>query len=144
MKILVGVDESDMSKHAVQRALQLAERLDAEVEVAHAAYIPATVLAAMGGVPMNMEDIVTGQRRAVWAGLESVLGEAKVPVTRVDLDGYPPDALTDHAGNSGADLIVVGTRGRGPIASMVLGSTSHRVVNNAPCDVLVVRPRGER
>lgn len=143
MKILVGVDESDMSKHAVQRALQLAEQLDAELEVAHAAYIPATVLAAMGGVPLNMEDIVAGQRRSVWAGLEPVLGEATVSVSRVDLDGYPPDALTDYAEKSGADLLVVGTRGRGPIASMVLGSTSHRIVNNAPCDVLVVRPQEE-
>lgn len=141
MKILVGVDESDMSKHAVEHALRLAERLGAEVHVAHAAYIPATVLAAMGGAPLSLDDLIAGQRRSVWAGLESVLHGAKVTVRTVDLDGYPPDALIDYAKSSGIDLLVVGTRGRGPIASMVLGSTSHRVVNNAPCDVLVVRPR---
>jgi len=61
----------------------------------------------------------------------------------VDLEGYPPDVIVEYAQEIGADLIVVGSRGRGDLASLVLGSTSHRVVNHAPCDVLVVRGHNE-
>lgn len=143
MKIVVGVDDSHTSLLALQRALHLAALLDADVDVVHVSYLPATVLAAMSGVPMATEDFAEAQRRAVWARIEGVLAEAPVDVRPVDLEGYPADALVEHATGVGADLLVVGSRGRGALASLLLGSTSHRVVNHAPCDVLVVRRQEE-
>ena len=47
--------------------------------------------------------------------------------------------ITAAAEEIGADLIVIGCRGRGNLASLVLGATSHGVIQHAPCDVLVVR-----
>ncbi len=58
---------------------------------------------------------------------------------RVDLNGYPADALVEYAGGVGADLIVVGSRGRGELAALLLGSTSHRILHLATCDVLVAK-----
>lgn len=139
MKIVVGVDDSDISEHALERALLLAERLGAEVDVVFVSHIPATVLAAMTGVPMATEDFSTAQRNAVWNRIDPVISGAAVPVEKVEMEGYPPDCLVDHATAVGADMIVVGSRGRGPLASLLLGTTSHRVVNHSPCDVLVVR-----
>jgi nucleotide-binding universal stress UspA family protein len=106
-------------------------------------HVPATVIAAMSGVPMASDDFSEAQREAVWARVDSILESAGGEVRKVDLEGYPSDSLIDHAAAVGADLVVVGTRGRGPVASLFLGSTSHRVVNHAPCDVLVVRHQEE-
>jgi len=58
--------------------------------------------------------------------------------TRVEI-GRPASVLLDAARDGGADLIVVGSRGRGPIASMLLGSVSAEVSAHAPCPVLVAR-----
>jgi nucleotide-binding universal stress UspA family protein len=53
--------------------------------------------------------------------------------------GNPADVLVEEAEESGADLIVVGTRGLNAARRLVLGSVSTNVVQHAPCDVLVVR-----
>ena len=137
MKIIVGADDTEAGERAVRRAVEFARRLDAQLEVVYVSHVPATVLAAMGGVPTVGEDFATAQRDAVWERVAPFLEETGA--TRVDLEGYPPDVLVNRAIETGADLIVVGSRGRGDLASLLLGSTSHRVANHAPCDVLVVR-----
>jgi nucleotide-binding universal stress UspA family protein len=140
MRIVVGVDDSDMGEAAARKAIALADRLDAEVDVVFVSHVPSTVLAAMAGVPTVAEDFATAQRDAVWKRIKPVMEGTKA--RRVDLEGYPPDALVAHAKATSADLIVVGGRGRGDLASLLLGSTSHRVVNHAGCDVMVVREEG--
>lgn len=143
MRIVVGVDDSPMSETALRRALDLGASLGAALDVVFVSHVPATVLAAMSGVPMGSEEFAEAQRSAVWGRFEPMLEASDADVRRVDVEGYPSDGLIDHAEAVGADLIVVGTRGRGPVASLFLGSTSHRVVNHAPCDVLVVRHHEE-
>jgi nucleotide-binding universal stress UspA family protein len=137
MKIVVGVDDSDAAELAVRKAVGFAGKLSAELDVVFVSHVPATVMAAMAGVPTIGEDFADVQRAAVWKRIAPIIEGS--PARRVDLEGYPPDALVAHATSVGADLIVVGSRGRGDIASLLLGSTSHRVVNHAPCDVMVVR-----
>ena len=141
MRIVVGVDDSAMGEAAARKAIDLGRRLGADVDVVFVTHIPSTMLSAMAGVPTVAEDFATAQRDAVWQRMAPILEGAEV--NRVDLEGYPPDALVAHAEAVSADLIVVGSRGRGDLASLLLGSTSHRVVNHAPCDVLVVREEAE-
>lgn len=139
MKIVVGVDDSVMGEAALRTAIDYAARLGGEVDAVFVSHVPATVLAAMGGVPGIGEDFAATQRQQVWARMKPIIDGSKGLVHPVDLEGYPPDALVGHATTAKADLMVVGTRGRGELASLLLGSTSHRVVNHAPCNVLVVR-----
>jgi nucleotide-binding universal stress UspA family protein len=77
---------------------------------------------------------------AVWGAIEEKLARAPIDIIRTDLDGYPPDTLVAYAEDVGATLLVVGTRGRGELASLILGSTSSRAIHLAKCDVLVVKP----
>jgi nucleotide-binding universal stress UspA family protein len=56
----------------------------------------------------------------------------------VRLDGDPASELTRECAE-GVDLLVVGSRGYGPLARVLLGSVSRKVVQDAPCPVLVVR-----
>jgi len=137
MKIIVGVDDSAAGERAARRAVDYARRLGADLDVVFVSHVPATVLAAMGGVPTIGEDFAGAQRTAVWDRIGPII--EGTGARRLDLEGYPPDALVDLATSEKADLVVVGSRGRGDLASLFLGSTSHRVVNHAPCDVLVVR-----
>ena len=137
MKIVVGVDDSPAGELAARRAVEYAGRLDAELDVVYVSHVPATVLAAMGGVPTIGDDFAAAQRTSVWRRIDPIIDGTGA--RRVDLEGYPPDTLIDFAVAENAELIVVGSRGRGDLASLLLGSTSHRVVNHAPCDVLVVR-----
>jgi nucleotide-binding universal stress UspA family protein len=58
-------------------------------------------------------------------------------VTRI-VEGNAGSALCDLAADVGADVIVIGTRGRGGVRRALLGSVSDHVVRNAPCPVLVV------
>jgi nucleotide-binding universal stress UspA family protein len=105
---VVGVDDSAMSETALAKALHLASSLDASVDVVHVTYVPATVLAAMSGVPMATEEFTDAQRKAVWARFDEAMRNSPVPVRPVDLEGYPADALVEHASGTGADLLVVG------------------------------------
>jgi nucleotide-binding universal stress UspA family protein len=57
--------------------------------------------------------------------------------------GPAGEAIVSVAKEIGADVIVTGSRGRGRIARTLLGSVSSHLVNEGPCDVLVVRPRGD-
>lgn len=60
-------------------------------------------------------------------------------IERLTLRGRPASAIVEEARAWTAELVVLGNRGHGPIASMVLGSVSAEVVDHAPCPVLVVR-----
>ncbi|MDH4119146.1 MAG: universal stress protein [Acidimicrobiia bacterium] len=137
MLLVVGIDESEHAGHVVDRAIQEAELRGAELHVVHVFHPP--ILPYMGA-PIDMGALATAQRKAVWDRLEPHLAKAKMDVERVDLEGYPPDTLVDYVANTGAQLLIVGSRGRGEIAALVLGSTSHRAIHLANCDVLVVKP----
>jgi nucleotide-binding universal stress UspA family protein len=67
------------------------------------------------------------------------LEDAGVDVVRVDGEGSPGRALIDYSAEIGAELVVVGTRGRGRVKSLLLGSTAEDVVNSGSCDMLLVR-----
>ena len=88
---------------------------------------------------MNLEVLAVAERKSVWEPLDEVLSESATTVSKVDLEGYPPDTLVRYAEDVGASLLVVGTRGRGEFASLILGSTSSRAIHLSPCDVLVVK-----
>lgn len=72
--------------------------------------------------------------------LEAVAPEPRsVPIRAVVVEGQPADALVELARD--ADELVVGTRGRGGFAGLLLGSVSQRCVERAPCPVVVVPDR---
>jgi nucleotide-binding universal stress UspA family protein len=139
MVVVAGVDSSDQAVKVLGRAIDEARRREAPLHVVHVFNPPMIYME----VPIDMGEIAEGERRAVWSQLEPVLSGAGVPVTKVDLDGYPPDVLVAYATEVDASVLVLGTRGRGDFASLILGSTSHRAIQLATCDVLVVKPDQE-
>jgi nucleotide-binding universal stress UspA family protein len=135
MVVVAGVDSSAHAVKVLGRALDEARRREAELHLVHVFNPPMIYME----VPLDMGEMAEGERHAVWSQLEPALTGAGVPVTRVDLEGYPPDVLVAYATDVDASVLVVGTRGRGDLASLILGSTSHRAIQLATCDVLVVK-----
>lgn len=144
MIVVVGIDDTEQSRRALRRAKRLTDWLQGHLHVVYVSHLPPVVLAAIEHAPLQLEEIEAQERSAVWGSAREIIeGEGNgSTITEVNLTGYPPDALVEYAGKVAADLIVVGSRGRGDLAALVLGSTSHRVLNTAPCDVLVVKGDG--
>ena len=144
-RIVVGVDGSDGARAALAWALAEAVRRGAEVDVLSAVpvdfYWDDPYLRDDGGVDRVRADTETRAR----ALIEEVRRDpavasvaAGVPVDVVVVAGPPAEFLVDRA--EGADLLVVGSRGRGAARSTLLGSVALHCVTHAPCPVVVVHP----
>lgn len=133
--VVAGVDDSPVSKNVLEKAIEQASWRHAELHVVHVVRVPMTYTQ----LPVDVTEIIEAERGMVWGELEPMMAGSGLSVRRVDLDGYPPDTLVAYASTEEAVLLVVGTRGRGEIASLILGSTSHRAIQLAECDVLVVK-----
>ena len=138
--ILVGHDGSECAQHALRWAGELARRADLDLHVLRAwsmTSAPRPKSWSPGYVP-PMED---------WAG--GVYEELNKHVTAARLDSSvrvhchvvhrsPAKGLIETA--AGADLLVVGARGRGGFGGLLLGSVSDQCVHHAECPVTVIRP----
>ena len=92
------------------------------------------------GTNGETEDEADARRlREAVARAETALQRPGLKVEGFLLHGRPGSSIVDEAGAIGADLVVVGSRGHGTIATMLLGSTASEVVDHAPCPVLVAR-----
>ena len=135
--IVVGVDGSDPAWAALRFALEEAELRRATLRVICAWELP---VAQWGEFPPPEETFDRFRRDAeeiVAAAAEIVAKEApNVECERLAPEGPPGTALLDNAGD--ASLIVVGTRGHGSVAGLLMGSVSQEVVHKAQCPVVVV------
>jgi nucleotide-binding universal stress UspA family protein len=146
--IVVGVDGSASSMTALEFALGEAARRGARVKVVTAfepvLYWPVTVgMAASTAVLPSPAELAEDAERTARQAVIEVSGRvggaaAAVPVEVWVAEGSPAKALLRQA--AAADLLVVGHRGRGAIASACLGSVGLQCVLHATCPVVVVRP----
>jgi len=147
-KIVVGVDGSRHAAAALRWAADEAKLRSATLEVVHAwTFVPVATPADSGLVPMAWTDnveLLDVTRRAAHdataAQVAEVLGPDHGAIISV-VEGGPAETLIAAAAD--ADLVVVGNRGRGNLAAALLGSTSAKVADEAPCPVVVVRAPSE-
>ena len=140
--ILIGTDGSPNSAHALQWTAGLARVLDAEVVAVHAVdprlFVPA--IETLGPPPAaavgeEWYDEIKGAFEKDWV---QPLRDAGVRYQTKFVDGSPALVLCDLADELGADLIVVGSRGRGGFAGLVLGSVSNYVMHHSRRPVAVI------
>jgi nucleotide-binding universal stress UspA family protein len=139
-RIVVGVDASPGAQAALAWAHRQAARTGASLEVVTAYIGPWHPHAATDELtamePAHAE--ARREARAVLARAEQQLAELGEEVSHeaILVDDAPAPALLQRA--SGAELLVVGSRGRGGFAGLLLGSVSQQCVQHAPCPVVVV------
>lgn len=139
MIILVGLDEHESALRALRRGLELGASLGADVHVLHAVHLPAPALSLVAEAPIDLQRFMREAAAPVWELAAPIIADATVAVTEVTKRGYPPDELLDYAEDVEASMIVLGSRGRSELAAFFLGSTGHRVLHFAKCDVHIVK-----
>jgi nucleotide-binding universal stress UspA family protein len=141
-RFVVGLDDSDEARAALRWAVDHAAVWDAELDVVHAWEMPFTIVPP----PINLayQREVEGLERAaatlVAKEVDAAIGSGTRGPGRIEsmpVRGSPAKVLLEVA--DGADLLVVGNRGRGGFSGLLLGSVSTQCVHHATCPVAVVR-----
>ena len=136
-KILVAVDHSEISDRALDAARDLALLSTGEVWVLH---LREREVAVKTGVSLSDESM--DEAGAAVAAAVDKLAAAGVKAhgdVGTTLFGYAARNIIDDAKEHDVDVIVMGSRGRGDLAGLILGSTAHKVIHLADRPVLIVR-----
>lgn len=150
MKILLATDGSEFSRAAAEKccefitagaatAIRIVSVYEAQVPMA------AEPFAISAEFYQKLDDFAE-QRSKEAVERTAQLIRSKCPDAKVEIDtevelGIPAEVILKTAEKWGADLIVVGSHGRGFWGRLTLGSVSDAVVHHAPCSVLIVRKR---
>jgi nucleotide-binding universal stress UspA family protein len=141
-RIVVGVDGSPNSATALRWALREAQLRGGQVEAVIAWQLPAWFVIEAGGrleLSRLATELEQDARKALHRCVRDALRVSRgVPVDEIVVRDAPAKVLLEIA--KGADLLVVGSRGRAGFAGLLLGSVSTACVSHAPCPVVVVHP----
>jgi nucleotide-binding universal stress UspA family protein len=141
-KILIATDGSASSAEAVEFGVELAAEHEAKVVFVHVApvldAIPMAGFGLAGGVPQVAHELTDFDRAALEAA-EQVATRAGVDATSKLLVGNAVDEIVACADSQDADMIVVGSRGHGTLASLLLGSVSSGILAETKRPVAVIR-----
>jgi len=130
-RVVVGIDGSEGSNRALEWAATEASRSGAVLEV-HASYGP-------GYVFVTPHEVEQAMQRLLDDAVEHIHGVAPgVALTGVIQQGSAAQSLIEAS--KGADLLVVGSRGRGGFSGLLLGSVSQQCSLHAHCPIVIVRP----
>lgn len=146
-RILIALDSGDASRHALSEGLRLARFLGSSVCVAHVIDIPPPFGMGIGtGMPNLPIEFLTSHRAQAHSLLDNAQREASALGVQCEADVLLPTTPTDTialclrrcADRFGAQLVVLGTRGRHGLVRAAGGSVAERFVRESTCPVLVV------
>jgi nucleotide-binding universal stress UspA family protein len=150
-KILVAVDGSEPSDHALNYALEISDKWSSELTifvVVPRVMMPIFPDEGFGSAPItaygDMGQYYDRMRSVYQNVLDEAVKQAKGRYPQVNVvprldEGRPSAAIVAAAEKDGVDLIVMGSRGIGGITGWILGSTSRRVVESCTRPILIVK-----
>jgi nucleotide-binding universal stress UspA family protein len=136
--VVVGVDGSEPSKDALRWAIRYACRTGATVRAVTVWHFPTSF--GWGPLPTIPEMDLEADARAGLKETVEAVADTSEPVTLQTEVVEGPPALTLLRAAEGADLLVVGSRGHGAFAGMLIGSVSEHCVHHANCPLVVIPP----
>lgn len=139
-KIVVGVDGSEHSDRALAWAIEEAKLRGGRLQVVSVWHVPAFVLGAPGFAPVTDTAVDGAFKEVAEESATAALRAAQEADVDVEMDveqGQTVDRLLEAAED--ADLLVVGSRGHGGFAGLLLGSVSAQCAHHATCPLVIVR-----
>jgi nucleotide-binding universal stress UspA family protein len=133
-KIIVAIDLSDATPATLTGAIQFATPLTAQLRVLH-------VVEPLPSIPDVGIQLDEGEHlRLAEVGVRELVDELRpeLPLEQAVRCGAPARTVAEEATQWGADLVVVGSHGKGWVDRVLLGSTTERLLNRLPCSVLVI------
>lgn len=143
MRVLIAYDGSPNATEAVALAESISWPNDSRIRVV--TVIEPSVMAISGPLDRGasytpeLDEVITASANSMMREAVDRLGSSRRSVDGKVLRGRAASAIVDDARDFDADLVIIGSRGHGAIASLLLGSVSSEVVDHAPCPVLVAR-----
>ncbi len=138
-KLLVPTDFSDCADRALRFAQSIAAKTGGTLLIQHASHIPISLETDVFTIDSRVFEGLEAEARRRLAEVEAGIDiSTESFVTR----GIPDVEIVEQSGVRGADLIVMGTRGRSGLAHLVLGSTAERVIRRATVPVISVGAHG--
>ena len=138
--IVVGVDGSEPAKRALRWALEEAKLRGTRLSVVTAWHVPGYAHGAPGFVPILSTSVDAAIREAAEAIANEAVEQARaagVDAEAIITNGQAADVLIESA--EGASMLVVGSRGHGGFAGLLLGSVGQQCAHHAACPVAIIR-----
>jgi len=132
--IIVGYDDTDPAKRALERAADLAGAFGSRLIVT--SVVPVVTSAAPRSIGTDPEE--EGTHAAQLAAAKAFLTSRGLEADYIEALGHPAESIVEAAVERGADMIVVGTREPGFAQRLLGNSVSNAVAHKAHCDVLIV------
>jgi len=143
-RILVAIDNSKFASLVVEKAAELAIRLGSDVTILSVVNVP-SLFAAEGEVDSTEIDEREKEFLSLHKSLiEKYFNRGAILIESKVLHGDPGEKICEYAETVNAELVLVGTHGRGTLAAAVLGSVSEKVAHNCKRSVVVVRSASQR
>ena len=150
-KILLATDGSEEAELAARTAADLAKSTNSELHLIYVGHMPSIFYESPGTMALDpdlqsrMEEEAEEAARTSLEKQVQKIREAGIEVAAIHTSvGFPDAEIVGSAERLGAGLIVMGSRGLGPLKRALMGSVSDSVVRHAHCPVLVVRPEKQR
>ena len=134
---VVGVDGSEHGNAALRWAVAEAEVHEGEIIAVFAWQMP---FIGMPGA-FDRDEIERYYKKFIDEVVAAAVPGTKVPITKLVAQGDVSESLIEAA--KAADMLVLGSRGRGGFAGLKLGSVSHECVQHAPCPVVIIKQPGD-
>ena len=142
--IVAAVDFSDISREVFETARDMARLYHARLHVIHAVEDPFGSLYAVENTGLDLPNVLRQWTDTAQKDMATLVEEHPIEpglLTTAVLSGSPAQAIVEYAEDQQADLIVIGSHGRGAVSRLLLGSIAERVLHLAGRPVFVVAHR---
>jgi nucleotide-binding universal stress UspA family protein len=147
-KILVAYDDGNQAKKALETAIEIAGKAEAEIYLVAAYALPIVYQGtiALDGMYPDNTAIINYLQENSHAYMEKILSEAaekvrqaNIPVHTEVLDGSPGRVISQYAEDNGIDLVAVGSHNRSMVNRFFIGSVSNYILQHVKCLVLIAK-----